>query len=317
MKKRKVSSFFNKNENCKFVKSNLLLVVFFMIFILILIMPGVLAEISIIKYYPTVYASKNIGKTVSVGVKNSGDSDLTTVSLSLSNINGDFYSVKPMIIDSIKPGEIKTFEIDFLIKDFIGEESFNYIVKSGDISVNAAGKLVVLTVKEYFINEIGNIGKEINKTRNNVEYKDFADELGKCQDLLNKAKANLKNEEFIDLNENIKKTNECLIAVESSIVEKPATLPKSTSISFPKISIPKISIPIISISIPKFDIDYGKIAIIMSIFILVLFLIYFAYGFYKKLKLVDFFERESRTIVKNPAEIDYIDEKIREIQRKL
>ena len=28
MKKRKESSFFNKNENCKFAKSNLLLVIF-------------------------------------------------------------------------------------------------------------------------------------------------------------------------------------------------------------------------------------------------------------------------------------------------
>ena len=253
-------------------------------------------SINITKFEPIIYLTQNINKAVNLEIKNTGTQVLTNISLMLENLNKTFYKINPIMIDSLKPGETKSFVINFFVNNFIGEEDFNYLVSSEDIQVKETGKIIVLSIKDYFEKEIELLEKRINDIKTETSDKKILDSLKNCEKILNESKSYFEKEDYINLDDSLKRTDNCITIIENRLNEKPIiTLSNTTWI------------------------------IISIIFLILLLLIAFAiYYTYKKTRALGVFR--SRILSKDEPRIiykkktlneEYFDDKIKNIKDKL
>jgi len=228
------------------------------------------SQLIITKYDSTVYASKNIMRSVYID-----------------------------IINLIKPGETKTVEVDFLVKDITGENELVYVVKSGKIRTNQSATLVVLGVLDYSKMEIDSLEEKIIDIKNNYPNNPSLNGLNRCEDYLNKSRFNLEKEEYIDLQNNINKTGNCLVLLEKKLNEK----------------------PLITLPTPQIKIDLGAIIIWVLILSIILLGFFIIYGFYRKFSLISFYEKKEKTKVDNTPQssinLDYFNDKIKRIDDNL
>jgi hypothetical protein len=94
--------------------------------------------------------------------------------------------------------------------------------------------LEVLSLKDYFERELERLTEEINNLRNKLieeEKQDLATNLNDCEKLLQNLTNNIEEEEFINANNNVKETQDCIKEIEdkaSKLKELPFTEIKMT-----------------------------------------------------------------------------------------
>lgn len=164
-----------------------------------------------------VYLAENIPKTVPLKVTNTGQVDLTNVSLSLSGLDELFYHVSPKIIDSLKKGETKNFDIAFSVINMSGEKNITYIVRTSEITRQASGKIVILSILDYLREEIDRLTARISDVGSRTTSSSLKAGLQKCSDIITEIKSQMNNEDFIGAKNNIDVADDCIDKIENQI----------------------------------------------------------------------------------------------------
>jgi len=251
-----------------------------------------LPEINFTKYESEILLTKNIEKNVSLKITNIGKAKMTEVSLELEGIDSKYYKIYPAKVDSIAVGESAEFGILFLIQDFVGEQNFNYLIKSKEITGKQIAKINVLQVKDYFV-------EELKKIRARIEilkiYTNNSNKINECENLTKILETEIEKEEFINAKNDLDKIDVCLKKIEGEINLSPEI----------KMEIPSNTFWIITWTL-------------IGVLIILLFLI--GYLIYRKLGVMGFL-KESQEKYKNikPEQIKKktFDEKLKEIEDKL
>ena len=250
------------------------------------ITPGVDFKINADKI---IYVTKNMEKVVELEVLNTGEKTLSDVSLSLENLDTSYFTISPLLISSIKPGEKAKFQIKFLVKDFTGEKEFSYSIKSKELSKSESGKLIVLEIKAYFQREFDELNNRIKELKNKIT-PSLEDELKKCEDLLNKLKYDMDKETFINAKDSLYDAEKCINKIENKIKEVKTQM----------------------------NISWIWIAILSLMLILIIAIVFLFYKLYKKIAVISFFKEEKTSAPKEtPSSSRDIDERLKKIEEKL
>ena len=134
-----------------------------------------------------VYVSENIEKKVTLVVKNTGQQNLTNLSLELEGLSSLEYSISPKKTVLLESGKEAQFEITFKI---IGQSQriFNYVIKSDQLEKKENGVITVLTQTDFLSREISRIRGTINSLITDEESRTL---LTVCSDLLDKAEQDI------------------------------------------------------------------------------------------------------------------------------
>jgi hypothetical protein len=208
-----------------------------------------------------IYLTKNIEKTITLKIKNTGEKTLTGINLDLEGLNKELYRITPSTITSLKPNEVGEFQITFLIRNFFGDYDFNYLINTNEIEKRESGKLSVLTMAEYFLKELERIRNRIQIFKDEIKDKDRLQELDTCEKIADTLESNIEKEEFISAEDNIKNADDCLDKFK----------PKET-----------IELP------SKIMDNLPLIIIIILLIILILVILIVIFILYKKLSLLNF-----------------------------
>ncbi|MCX6748915.1 MAG: DNRLRE domain-containing protein [Candidatus Pacearchaeota archaeon] len=230
--------------------------------------------------------TKNIEKTFIARIKNTGTKKLADVTLALESLDSIYYTITPEKA-SINAGEEAEFKIKFLINDFIGEKDFYYVVKSSQDTLKQQAKIIVLSMRDYFLQEVAKLQSRLDKLQgnNNVKAK-----IPDCELILNQTRTSIDKEEFINAESNIKEAESCV----SSLEEK-AKLPTAISIKWS---------------------DYWVwIVTWLLIIILILVLIAIVYIIYRKYQVIDLL-KQGQSSAKEAKKDDFKD-KIKKIEDEL
>lgn len=237
--------------------------------------------------------AKNLQRIASLIVSNTGDKELTNISLSLADIDSNQYSVSPAKIDSIKPGKTAEFKIYFFITNYTGEKIFFYKVKSNELEKTKQATLQVLGMKEFFLKELLKLQERTSalKERNIPE---ILPDIKTCENIIEKLKIDVENEEFINAKLKLEDADKCINDIET----------KSKTVSA-KPSLEKIA----------------WIAAIILIMIFLIALVIIAYIIYRKLKLTEFIRSEKPEKPEKPEKTkikrEYINQRLEDIEKKL
>ena len=218
--------------------------------------------------------TKNIEKTTTLTIENTGDKELTGITLNLEGLNQEIYTINPLTINSLKPKETKEFQITWLVKNFLGEYDFDYVIKTDQTEKRESGRLVVLTMKDYFISELERIKNKIKELKEEIQEEKQLEELNVCEKIANEIESNIEKEEFINAEDNIKKADECLDKIK----------------------------PIKETELPSM-ISENKVLIIVIILLIILILVIVgvAYMFYKKLNIINFMNSKQMSTSKTKS----------------
>lgn len=175
------------------------------------------SELQIRDFEKEIYLTKNLGKTITITIENTGDTNLTNISIELIGLDKTEYIVKPKSIDLLEPGKTKEIEIILLILDFIGEKDSKYKIKTNELTLDKDIKIIVLSLREYFLKEI-----EIYKDKildltyqlQKDEKTNLLDNLARCSEMLNQLTSSVEAEEFINAEDKLKNLEECVKDVE-------------------------------------------------------------------------------------------------------
>ena len=167
-----------------------------------------------------IYIAKNIEKTISFKINNTGEKGLTNISLELENLDKLFYTVSPSSITSLKRGKVKTFEIKFLITEYLGEQEFNYLIKTNELTKKEPGKIIVISILEYLQEEVSRLTAKIESAKSKITTDKLREEIKKCEDIIEEAKSQIDNEEFISARNNIENGEDCIKGVEKQISQR-------------------------------------------------------------------------------------------------
>jgi len=163
-----------------------------------------------------IYLTKNIEKIVYLEIENTGKETLNNLILELT-LDKNFYTISPEKITSIKPGEKKKFQINFLITNFMGEYKFKYKIKSEKQEKEKSGKIIVTSIEEFLKKEIERLKNKANELRNQIKDKKALEDLSKCEEIISELELNLKKEEFINAKDNLLKADNCLNNIKPEI----------------------------------------------------------------------------------------------------
>jgi len=246
-----------------------------------------------------IYLAKNIEKTIKLKIKNTGTETINNLNLLINNLDSDYYTITPTKISSLKSGETNEFKINLIVTDFIGEKEFEFLVQSDETSAKKSAKLIVTTMKEFFIKEIERLKNRIKGIKDKTSEEKLLTELKECESIVNQLENNVEKEEFINAKDNLKKSDLCIDDVENQIKEET----------------------------PAFKMNY---LIIILIFVILLVLILIAaviaivYILNKKLTLLSFAKEKEQKNKSNPKikkdtslSTQSFDEKLKQIERKI
>jgi len=258
-----------------------------------------ISDLKIQNVQKVIYLTKNIEKTISLEINNTGQTTLTNISLELENLNESYYSISPKLIASLKPNKIQKFEIKFLIKDFSGEIDFNYLAKAEELTKREPGKIIVVSMEDYFLRETLTLEEkliELKKQLEKAEETELLNELKICEEMIDTIKSDINKENFINVKDGIKKAKNCIDEVENK---------------FKKIK----EFPIV-----KIKMEYWLWIITwILILILIIVLSIVIYLLYKKFDLLSFLRKEKIRPLEEKKEVkkEFFEEKIKNIEEKL
>jgi hypothetical protein len=165
-----------------------------------------------------IYVAENTPKAVSLKIANTGQNDLTNISLTLDGLDESFYKISPEIIDLLERGKEKNFDIQFLVINMSEEKSFYYSVETNEITKKEPGKIIILIILDYLRKEIERLDARIENLGNKItEDNNLKTELEKCEEIVNQTKTQMSNEQFINVKNNIKVADDCIDDVEQQI----------------------------------------------------------------------------------------------------
>lgn len=242
-----------------------------------------------------IYLAKNIEKKVYLEIKNTGETTLNNIILSLGTLDTEFFTTSPNKISSLKPGEKQRFEINFLITDFIGEYDFKFKVKSDETTKEKESKIIVTSLEKFLEEEIKRLKNRVDKVNEKTDNEKLLKELGECEEIISELESNVEKEEFINAKNNIKEADTCINDVEDKIKKEA----------------------------PAVKMDYTLIVlifVILLVIILIAALISIIYIFNKKLSIVSYFkskDKEKQTIEKSSLKKEDFDSKIASIEESL
>ncbi len=216
-----------------------------------------------IKVDKNITLTKNLEKTIYLEINNTGSIDLREVSLKLESLPDEFYMIDPYKMLSIRVGETRKFRVRFIVKNFAGEQNFNFTVSAGSLIKKEPARIIIINMKDYFLLEISRLRGRIWE----LENKNLINESKACKDMINKIEEDIENEEFINANDNIKNTDDCIDKIEEKI-QKESPGHEGTKISW---------LPILI---------WILIAMVIAI------ISFTVYKFYRKIKIVDFIKNK-------------------------
>ncbi|MFH0712008.1 MAG: DNRLRE domain-containing protein [archaeon] len=242
-----------------------------------------------------------IEKIVTFTVENIGTIDLTNLILTFENLSSDYYTITPLTINTLKVGETKQFFVKFFITDFSGEKETIAKITSSQIDITQPITINVLNMRDYLISEFEKLKEKINQLKQKLTGEDkltLVEELKTCEQILSNLKNNIEKEEFINANNNVKETEDCIKDIE----DKSSKLKK---IPFTEIQMAGYIVWIIT---------WSLILILIAILIIIIWLLY------KKFNLLNFIkkkESETTTKTKPTREKEFIDDKLKRIKENL
>ena len=221
--------------------------------------------------------------------------------MSFENLSSDYYGVTPLTINSIAVGEAKKFFVKFLIADFSGAKKSIVKVTSDQIDITQPITINVLNMRDYLIGELERLEEEIDQLKQkltNEKKPTLVEELKTCEQSLSKLESNIGKEEFINANNNIKETEDCIKDIE----DKSSKLKK---LPFMEIKMTEYWVWIIT---------WALILILIAILATIIWL------FYRKFKLLAFVKgRQAEATVKTQPtrEKQFIEDKLKRIKENL
>jgi hypothetical protein len=178
------------------------------------------SAISITSFERTVYATKNIAKGLKVEVKNTGNTTLSSISLTLEGVPASYYNVSPASAAVLLPGGRLEFSVGILITGITGEIDFNYVASSAEASDTKNAKIVITSMADYFIREVERLRGRIGCVRSNLKTDDLKSEMDSCELLVNEIASHAENEEFISARDKAAEAEECIDRVEAASKEE-------------------------------------------------------------------------------------------------
>jgi hypothetical protein len=240
--------------------------------------------------------TKNIEKIIILKIINSGNTTLNNLILQITGINPEDYSISPSSILSITQGNSAEFKIKFLISDLQGEQDLSITIKSDEASKTINLKLNVLSMSDYFAQQLAQIYSRINllmpKANDNQKQ-----ELSICKQTADSANQSLQKEEFINTQNFVKEADTCVSNVEDEINNV-------KSLPFTGIKMADYWVWIIT---------WGLIALLIVVLIAIVYILW------KKIGVASFIRNEGSVLPqeKPKLERDFINKKIKDIQEEL
>ncbi len=244
-----------------------------------------------IKADSQIFLTKNIEKSVQVEITNTGEKELTNIELKLAGLEKTEYTITPQSQSSLQKGKTLIFNVKIIITDWIGEKDFTYIVKANELTKSLPGKIIVLTMSEYFQQELARLKQAAEDLKGKIGSDEkLLAQLNVCGDIINTLENNIEKEQFIYALSNVKDADKCLSEI-------------------------KIKGKIIS-SIYK---NIWLIIGIIAALIMLVSVIIIIYLIYKKLNILAFFrnQEQKKSADKSSLKDKYFDEKIKQIEDKL
>jgi len=249
-----------------------------------------------------IYITKNIEKAISLKIKNTGETELTNIALNMENLQDSFYTISPLTIDKLSPNKEKEFQIKFFITDLTGEHDFNYVVTSNQLTKKETGKIIILSMKNYFLKEIEKLKQRIDSIKEKTDKEKLLEELKDCENIITELELNIEKEEFINAKNNVINAGDCIDKIEDKIKKEKPLLPKI-----------------------KMESYWVWIITWILIILLIVILIAIAYILYKKAGVIGFLkgkyspeqQTEQQTKPVKTLKQKTFEEKIQDIEKKL
>ncbi len=239
--------------------------------------------------------AKNLEKTIKLKIKNTGDKTINNIFLTLDGLDKNIYSISPEKIDSLKSGDTKEFEIRLFTSDLIGEQDFNYQIKSDELTKTKQGKLIITNMKEYLLNELARLKQKHENVKNKITQEELLNELKNCENIIIKLELEIEKEEFINAKDNIIEADKCIDSVEDKI--KPDKKP-------------------IQINMQEYTVWIITWTLLLILIIALGFIIYFLYRKFSVLTMLKT-QQQNTSEKKTTSRKPFLDEKIKSIEEKL
>jgi hypothetical protein len=175
------------------------------------------SNLELIDFESLITATKNIEKTITIKLNNTGTTDLTNIVLELENLDEKYYTISPTLIQSLSSGKTNEFKITFIITDFVGEKNATLKIKTNELELTKQITINSISMRDYFINELGRLRERIINLKQKLTEDNevsLIEDLKTCEDFLSALSNNIEQEEFIDAQYNIKNTDGCIDDIE-------------------------------------------------------------------------------------------------------
>ncbi|MBI2672316.1 DNRLRE domain-containing protein [Candidatus Woesearchaeota archaeon] len=183
--------------------------------------------LEILNYDHEVVASSNLKKVSSMVLKNLGNNFIHNLNLKLEGIPRGWYLLNPFFVEVLNPGEVLTFEVEFLLPDLIDlkEKTFNYSVQSQEGSLSRPGLLKITSQKDFIVNEIGIARAKIDNLKNilidlqnkNINVLDIPSLLQKSIEKINDAERDVVRDEISGALSNLDEGNKLIKESDSKV----------------------------------------------------------------------------------------------------
>ncbi|NPE26378.1 DNRLRE domain-containing protein [Methanococcoides sp. SA1] len=245
---------------------------------------------------PIIYVTKNIEKIISFTLTNNGTADINNIQATLEDIDSQTYTILPESINKLTSEEEQEVEIKFLFSETSGEQNAILKITSDETTLTKAIKIIILTMKDYYLKEIELLEDSLESLRSKLIEKEELDLLKNtinCEQHIESAKTNAQSEEFLLVQKNINDGEGCIEEIEDESIRLGDSLLPRTKTDW------------------IWLITWTLISILIIVIILVIILIY------RKFKIIDFLKRnkvDSKSDFKKETEVD---KKIRALKERI
>jgi len=157
-----------------------------------------------------IYITKSIKKIIRVGVENTGKKELHKVRLIIENITPESYTISPESISKIKPDEKTEFIVTISADKLAEKNDVVYKIKSDEIERVIYGKIIVVSLREALIKEIGRLQAELSQLKPEIKSGKLSEKYFECEKMVKEAGTNTENEEYISAKNSIENADKCI-----------------------------------------------------------------------------------------------------------
>ena len=261
--------------------------------------PTLTSSLEITDFNKIISLTKNIEKTETIEIKNTGTKTLTNITLTLEDSKEISYTVNPISISSLKPNETAKININLLVTNFTGEQDITLKIKTNELEITKSIIINSLSIKDYFLNELKRLKERAKELKEDLTLKgadSLIEELKTCEEIIDELETNIKKENFIDAQDNVENADDCINKVKNK--------DEKTK-----------EIPFIGIQTNYWIWIITWILIILLIIALLIII----YLIYKKMNILNFVKKEKET---TPAKTETtknqsIEDKLKNIKERL